>query len=292
MNTAKNTFPKRIILESTNYCNLRCPSCLTGMRYRNTFGYMAFGLFAKIVDEISQNEETHFISLQGGGEPLLHPQLFHFLSYLNEKKPSIKSQLSTNATLLDKKNAIQVLSSSLKEIIFSVDGYTKETYEKLRKGATYEVVIENILRFLDLKKQFNSKIRTGVCLVRQIENEHETDDFKKFWRDRVDQTLCATYQTYTKLIPDRRVTSDIERVPVKRFPCKQLFRDDCLIVWNGFVFVCCHSLDEELCLGNVENGTIESLFNSEKRWIILKKHLAGDWDQIPCCKNCVQEWSF
>ncbi len=71
-----------------------------------------------------------------------------------------------------------------------------------------------------------------------------------------------------------------------------LIRGDCLIVWNGFVYVCCHSMDDDLCLGNVENHTIQSLFNGEKREKILEMHRKGAWDRIPPCRDCVQEWSF
>ncbi len=285
-------FPHRIILEATNLCNLHCPSCMTGQGVRDERGRMDFGLFQKIVDELVDHPETFFMSLQGGGEPLLHPELFDFLAYLHEKKTDIRSQLSTNGTLLTEEKSIQLLKSGLTEIFFSVDGATRETFETLRAGAKFDEVLANVNRFLELKKELSSPVITGVCLVRQKANEAEIPDFEDYWTDRVDQIIYATYMDYVGSIEDRRTPSDKARTPGSRYFCKQLARGDCAVDFKGRVILCCKSVGEDLCMGNLTDHTMAEMFSGAKRANVLQLHKEGRWDELPSCRECKQGWSF
>ncbi len=285
-------FPCRIILESTNLCNLHCPSCMTGQGIRPEKGRMDFDLFKKIVDELVDHPETFFMSLQGGGEPLLHPELFDFLDYLHQKKPGIRSQLSTNGTLLTEEKSIKLLESGLVEIFFSVDGATRETFETLRAGAEFDKVLVNINRFLELKKELSAKVTTGVCMVRQKANEAEIPAFEEYWQDRVDQIIYATYIDYAGSINDRRTPGDKALTPEKRYFCKQLARADCSVDFMGRVNLCCKSVGEDLCIGNLADNTMAELFSGPKRANVIKLHREGRWDELPSCRACHQGWSF
>ena len=292
MSLLNNDFPQRIILESTNHCNLSCPSCRTGTGNRKDRGRMSIDLFKKVVDEISLNKDCNFMSLQGGGEPFLHPSIFQFIEYLHERKPDIRSQISTNGTLISESIALKIINSLLREIIFSVDGFKMETFERLRRGARHDEVINNILEFIRIKNEQQSVIKTGLCLVRQIDNEDEISDFAQFWSPRVDEILYATYQTYAGIVEDKRTQSDKNKVPVPRFACKQLMRGDCAIKWDGSTYLCCRSVGDDLLLGNATDLSIEKLFMSEKRKHVINSHINGEWESIPSCRNCIQEWSF
>ncbi|HEX9655084.1 MAG TPA: radical SAM/SPASM domain-containing protein [bacterium] len=288
----KGNFPKRIVLESTNHCNLRCPSCVTGIRWRKDRGFMDFEVFKKVVDEISLHEECFYISLQGGGEPLLHKRIFDFFAYLDYKNPQIRSQISTNGTLLNEENASRIFDSPLKEIVFSVDGFKKETFERLRKGAGYDNVLSNIMRFLSRNKQMGNKLKTFVCFVRQTDNEKEMEDFHHFWQDKVDDFYYSTYQTFTGIIPDKRTEADKSKVPSERFACRQLLRGDFVIHWDGTAYPCCRGFSDDLILGNVKDSSIASLFNGAVRAGLIRNHLEKRWHDVAGCRNCLQEWSF
>ena len=58
--------------------------------------------------------------------------------------------INTNATTLDKK-AEKLINSGLDQIIFSFDGGTKKTYEKMRPGRfknKFNKIYENIKNFV------------------------------------------------------------------------------------------------------------------------------------------------
>lgn len=223
----------------------------------------------------------------------MHPQIGEFIEEIhNIAAPNVLTHISTNATLLSEEKSSMLLEGPLDQIYFSVDGTTAEVYEKLRPGAHFPQVIDNILRFLEIKKIKNRIIRTGVTFVRQQDNEHQVEDFRAFWEGKVDLVNIITYQTYTGTITDRRTTADKDRVPETRYPCKQLMRGDFIIHWDGHVFGCCRNIREDLLLGNVNIESIEDLFNGDKRQKLVRRHRELRWDDIESCRNCLQEWSF
>ena len=65
--------------------------------------------------------------------------------------------INSNATHLNKMECLQkILDAGLDILIFSFDGGTKSTYEKMRPGRfkenKFEKVLENIKKFFHIKK--------------------------------------------------------------------------------------------------------------------------------------------
>src|SRR5712692_10928116 len=88
--------PAHWVIESTNKCNLSCPMC--SREKSPSFGHMSFELFRKIIDENGQVMELAVP--YGAGEPLMQPRIFDMIAY--GKKAGVKTELSTNATLLNR----------------------------------------------------------------------------------------------------------------------------------------------------------------------------------------------
>ena len=145
--------PISLIIENTAKCNLKCPMC------PREFGYYPpedfdFDLFKHIIDHV--RHQTELVFPWGGGEPLMNPDLFKMIRYC--KDADIFTVVSTNATLLNEARSIRLLESGLDHLIIAFDGTTPEVYEKYRKGARFEKVRANILRFLEIKRQWKSEI--------------------------------------------------------------------------------------------------------------------------------------
>ena len=60
------------------------------------------------------------------------------------------------------------------------------------------------------------------------------------------------------------------------------------IDWQGNVFIC-NRLDTENkgLLGNLEENTLDELWNGPIRTDWLHHHLKGHRDRVPACKNCL-----
>ncbi len=118
-------------------------------RVRTERGFMDFGLFRRLIDDVRSYVGT--VTLSMGGESLLHPGLGEMAAYAG--RSGLKTVLNTNATLLDEKASAALLDSGLDYVSFAFDGFTKAGYERARRGADFEATLGNILRFLRMKEE-------------------------------------------------------------------------------------------------------------------------------------------
>ncbi len=151
--TVLKNLPVRLWIELTSECNLRCVMCPNKDLPADKKGYMDFEVFKKLVDEAQ--EYIFDVSLLHRGESLLHPEFVKFLHYVT--KYQWRTKLHTNGTVLTRELSREIIKAGLYRISFSFDGYTPKTYEKIRVGAKFEEVVENIRNLLILKKEMKSK---------------------------------------------------------------------------------------------------------------------------------------
>jgi MoaA/NifB/PqqE/SkfB family radical SAM enzyme len=134
-------------------------------------------VFQRVVCEAS--EAAEYMMLIGLGEPFMDSAIFDRIELCH--RHSIATLLSTNGTFLDERMAARVLASPLSQITLSFDGAQKETYEFYRKGAKFEKVRNNFVRFARMKHQRRSKLQIIVQMVTRERNTPEVNDFKAFW---------------------------------------------------------------------------------------------------------------
>jgi radical SAM protein with 4Fe4S-binding SPASM domain len=58
------------------------------------------------------------------------------------------------------------------------------------------------------------------------------------------------------------------------------------INWNGETEACCENYKEEYSLGNINDKSIEEIWNGDKFKAIRNAHYCGEWWKIPQCKKC------
>lgn len=133
--------PHELQVEVTGACNLRCHMCL--VRYRPALdrreGSLSLEAFRRVVDALPDLER---VTLQGLGEPLLAPDLLPMVEYATAR--GIRVGFNTNATLLTRAWAEQLVRAGLDWIHISLDGGTAATYEGIRDGARFDRVTANI----------------------------------------------------------------------------------------------------------------------------------------------------
>ena len=125
----------------------------------------------------------------------------------------------------------------LEHITLSFDGATKESFEYYRKGARFERVRDNFLRFARMKHERKSTVQIVVQMVRMEKNWDEVDEFVRFWRGvpGVDEVRIKADET-NLMRPDRgHVAEDWTH------PCHYLWRGPMYVKHNGDVYPCCQS---------------------------------------------------
>src|SRR6266496_1439599 len=174
--TRLDALPVEYIVETTAKCNLYCPMC-PGESHPQPKSDMTNEVFERLVTETAGTAEH--MMLIGLGEPFMDPQIFHRIEFCH--RHSISTLLSTNGTFLDERCAAKVLDSPLEQITLSFDGARKETFEFYRKGAKFEKVRDNFVRFARIKHERRSKLQVVVQMVKMDGNAAEVGDFLAFW---------------------------------------------------------------------------------------------------------------
>lgn len=165
--------PYLIDLEPNSRCNFRCTMCQVSEWARGQRAQdMTFEEFESLRSLFNFVIEA---KIHGMGEPLLHKEFFNMVEYF--KSYSIWTRTSINGSLLLANNNIEKLvKSSLGEIQISLDGATKETYEKIRVRANFEKVTKGIIELNSACESYNRKL-TRMWVVLQKNNIHELSAF-------------------------------------------------------------------------------------------------------------------
>jgi radical SAM protein with 4Fe4S-binding SPASM domain len=131
--TVLRSYPRRIVLELTNACNLNCIMCgRNATDFKPTRLDMEwFRAFEPLFDTIEE------VTLMGWGEPTIHPHFEEMLRVIN--KYTARKYFCTNGMRLDKlRNAI--FDNHVDVFAVSVDGATAESNNVIRRGSNLEFI--------------------------------------------------------------------------------------------------------------------------------------------------------
>ncbi|MFC2039359.1 radical SAM/SPASM domain-containing protein [Chloroflexota bacterium] len=270
-------------IEPYNVCNLRCVMCPYPRMTREKI-QMSMDLFKKIVDDAARNN-IRGICLNNCNAPLLDPLLFERIEYAKDK--GLRVGFFSNGSLLTKDKRDVLLNSGLDWINFSIDGATKETYERIRVGASFEKTRDNVIGLIEERNERGlKKPSITVWLVAQRGNYHEIKQFKSFWKGFADNIRIESVdeRSTSGLLPEALRSST---KPRRLYPCRLLIQK-IVVMSNGKVALCCIDYDGSTVLGDLNKQTINEIWDSDRFKRIRELHLCGRGDGIELCRdtNC------
>ncbi|MCK5602515.1 radical SAM protein [Candidatus Pacearchaeota archaeon] len=118
-----------------------------------------------------------WIKIGSNFEPIMHPKFSDIIKTLSEM--DFKIDLTTNGTLLTKKITDQIADGNLKNITVSFDSIKKQTYEKIRRRAKFESVIERLLYFREKLSREETFFAINTVLCRS--NIDEIIEMINYW---------------------------------------------------------------------------------------------------------------
>jgi len=278
------SFPLRVTVELTNHCNLDCPICprqylVKRPDYKE--GFMDKELYQKIIDEMAEYPNVALVPFFRG-ESLLHPEFIKMLAYAKEKgiKPI---QLATNATLLNEKTSRNLLDLEIDFISFSLDASGKESYEKIRVGANYEKVMENIENFLVEKQERGLKRpAVQVSVVKTEATKEKIPRFISFWLKKVERVRVYEEHSTNRKFGSLKNSPDLKE---ERKPCLKPL-SDIVIYWDGDVALCNHDWNRKEPFGNIRKESIRNVWNGKNYNEIRKRQFENRAEEDPTCKGC------
>ena len=165
-------YPFNIEIEITNRCNKKCIIC-EHTYWNEQNRDLSFEDFKKIVDQFPK---LKWVNLTGEGDAFLNKDYLKMIEYLKAK--DIPVFLVDSFDLINEDIARELINLGVDGIWISWDGATKETYEKIKAGCSFERSLNNIKKLIELKKKMNSPI-PELCFryVVTTLNVHEMPKF-------------------------------------------------------------------------------------------------------------------
>jgi radical SAM protein with 4Fe4S-binding SPASM domain len=289
-------------IELTNDCPFRCVMCPRTDNMTREIGMMSFGLFQKIIDELSAIHPEYAktqppVWLHHFGESLVHPEFAQFIQYA--KTRGIPTAMSINPLMLTDRIADALLQAAPAALYISLDGHDDESFQQIRGiGKAYEKSKRRLQRFLDKKIQQGVGTHITLSVIDFVLNGHQGDaqriELENGWRATpgIDAFFWKPYGTFSGDI-DRLNTlaSPTDAVNLMRH-YKDLFKVTCdfpwrrmVITWNGQVVPCCHDFDVKMPLGDVNTSTLQEIWNGEKMLALRQAFISGQVDN-PVCREC------
>lgn len=171
-----------IYIEISGRCNAKCPYCARQhFNERYSGEMMPPALFEKIIRHLKSNKlidsnKNTPIFLYNWGEPFIHPEINSIIKIL--EKENLTSVISSNFII---KPEIEIDNlKNIREIIFSLSGFTQESYGKIH-GASLKKVLHNFDEFYKKLQKHSKETIIFINWHRYQFNENEILDAYKYF---------------------------------------------------------------------------------------------------------------
>lgn len=291
-NVVLSNLPTLLWVEPTNRCNLSCIMCPNKDIPKEQLGFMEWPVYAKIVDEAKEFASSAYLLL--GGESLLHKDIYRMIRYSSER--GLRPLLNTNgSTLTNPQNVRELLDSGVEHITFAVDGYDRQTYERIRVGASFDKTVGGILAFLEMKKAYKRR-KPYVAITTLLVGLEDYEDvrqarhgFRRMFNGLpVDEFIEKTPNTWGGIYKGAKEFKHHEIDEKGQFyPCGHLW-STMSIHWDGTVVPCCFDFSKAYTLGNVQEKTLREIWNDEPMLRLRRSMLDGSYRLVnKLCDGCV-----
>ncbi|MBN2407426.1 MAG: tetratricopeptide repeat protein [Elusimicrobia bacterium] len=192
----------------TTRCNLQCTMCdFVGREILD----LPYGMASGIKSWFPYMEKV----LWHGGEVFLYEH-FEELFEAAAQYPSMQQSVITNGLFIDRRWAEKFSRANI-NLSFSIDGFGREIYEKIRKGAEFGKLLKCLGNINEYKKN-SGKLVTSLIFVVMKSNYTEIDRIADFAREYGfdDFSLIPVHHVFTQenifLHQDERAGAYLEKV--------------------------------------------------------------------------------
>ena len=258
---------KKVYIEITNVCNLKCSFCPQTLRKSKT---MSLEDFEKVLIQIKPF--TDYIYLHVKGEPLIHSDLGEILDMC--EKYNLFVNITTNGTLINKIKDKILNKPALRQINFSLHSFdVNDIY------ITKKEYITNIINYI------NESINTIFSLrLWNLDNNNINDKNKEILRI-IENEFSLNYhiedveinkngiklrdKVYLNQDKEFKWPSLSEYVISDNGFCYGL-RNQIAILVDGTVVPCCLDGEGVISLGNIFDNSFSNIINSKRASDILE----------------------
>ena len=290
-------FPWTLSIEASGICNLHCPECPVGSHsLTRSAGLLRLHDYAQWLDESSP--ELFYLILYFQGEPLLNEDFAAMVKMAHQKR--IYTITSTNAHFLTSELSENIIMAGLDEIVISLDGTDSLTYEKYRKGGSFDKATEGIRQLVAARKRSNRKnpfIRLQFIVMKH--NQHQINKIQSLGKQLgVDAVELKSAQIYSPgdengLLTDipefaRYIEGEDSLLLMKnrrKRGCRRMWQGS-VITWDGRLIPCCYDKDAVHSYGLLDSSTQVKTIWTSPNATIFRQNVMKSRDVYEICRNC------
>lgn len=249
----------------------------------------AFNDFVNVMDNVLQHVSTNEIGLSAKGEVCINNDLTAIIHHAKHIYNIPYIYISTNGSLLTDTLAKEIIDAGIDSIKFSINAFNRSNYRKVHGKDDFDIVIQNFINLLRLKKEKHQKLKLMVSFV---ENDfcltNPIDEFKKIFRDHfqyIDSIKIYKQQKPQKMLSDATHTRIFEtwNKPLCRIPFDEIWINaDCSLV------ACCKDYFDSINYGSLLENDYLELYQGEKFKNLMFMLNTGNFPKGHICKMCLQ----
>ncbi|MBF0530498.1 MAG: radical SAM protein, partial [Deltaproteobacteria bacterium] len=286
-------FPLHLDIETTNHCNLKCLMCprtkyIARRDWRwspRGLGFMILDTYRYLIDQAADGG-AYSVKLNLLGEPLLHPEVTRQVAYAHQK--GLYVMMNTNAVLLTPDTSVRLLEAGIDDIFFSIDAPDRETFERLRPGARFEIVINNIRGFIEARARSGLvHVQTRATMVTDV-LEPTSDQIRGEYRRLMEE--LGVEEIGFGAEDDHLADHSTENLSgTGGFVCEQIYQRT-FITWDGVIIPCCGHWERDYSLGSIEKTSLPAAWQGQAYRHLRQAHEAGCFHSIGICRRCSVPW--
>jgi len=263
--------PDYIQIETTLACNAACPFCSHNTLTRRP-RRMEDRVWKKIIDETRGLGITYRPFLIN--EPLADMRLGEIMRYIR-RDSTARIELNSNGEMMKEQRAREILEAGIDVIRFSIDGFSKETFEKSRVGLDYDTTVWRTHRFIQMAQKMGGAGKIEVRMIDPPENRHEQDAFVEFWKNEGADAKVTEFYNW----PWEPGVKPVQ------LPCKKVLREMFFYV-NGQATICCWDSHERAVIGDVKYESVLDIWKGERNRRFRNLLARGQRNEILLCSKC------
>lgn len=273
---------KKVYLEITNVCNLRCDFCPGTRRPQ---GFLSPEDFSVLAQKLRPHTEYLYLHLMG--EPLLHPQLPRLLDLAAGL--GFQVNLTTNGTLLPQRAGLLCQSPAVRKVSISLHSF--EGNEGQGQLLPY---LDSCIAFARRAAQAGKRCalrlwnldgehthRANSCneqILRRLE-----EAFPRPWKEGWQGTTLAP-RVYLEW-GERFEWPDLNADDQGQSGFCQGLRDHIGVLWDGTVVPCCLDHEGDIPLGSLYESSLEDILSSPRARAIYNGFSQGQAAE-ELCRRC------
>ena len=267
---------KKIYVEITNNCNLKCSFCSEIKKVKKE---MSLEEFKIVIEKIK--DYTDYIYLHIKGEPLIHSKLDDILSICDSN--NIFVNITTNGTLLKEREKILLTHKSIRQINISLhsennkNNYFKDVFEVSKSLSTKMFINYRIWTLNNLVFDKESTNLVNKIIEYYNLSNNFIENLKKNKNLKINTNTYVSINNYFNW-PDINLNLNIDN------KCYGLI-DQLGILSDGTVVPCCLDSNGVINLGNIFNDDLSNILDKELVKEMIKNFKENKSFHL-LCKNC------